>query len=204
MVTPLKTTMEAIESEKKEALGLASRCLKDLKDANTKLAQVKRDLAARAAEEQAPQPPKKAGFLGGLFRKEKTVGVLEADKGEMERKLAAAKTGHDQTIPNVVAQLTRCEEQRLSAMRSALEVYARATGDLATCMQTTTPKALVHIGQMDVALDVADVLAKIEGSCAPVVGVGGLPAPNEFPDAIGGEGGSAAEGNKQTGEGAVW
>lgn len=51
-MTPLKTTMEAIELEKKDALGLASKALKELKETNAKLTQTSKDLMAKSAEEQ--------------------------------------------------------------------------------------------------------------------------------------------------------
>lgn len=124
--------------------------------------------------------------------------MIAADRDDFERRLAAAKQGHDQVIPSVVAQLTRCEEQRLSAMRSALEVYARATGDLAGCMQTTTPDALAQIEAMDVGLDVADVLAKIDTSAAAAPAREQSPGAGEFSDVIGvendGKGSAVTEG----------
>jgi len=146
---------------------------------------------------QAPAPAKKTMF-GSIFKRERSIAVIAADRDDFERRLAAAKQGHDQVIPSVVAQLTRCEEQRLSAMRSALEVYARATGDLAGCMQTTTPDALAQIEAMDVGLDVADVLAKIDTAAAGAPAREQSPGAGEFSDVIGvendGKGSAVTEG----------
>jgi hypothetical protein len=60
--------MEAIELEKKDALGLAAKTLKDLKETNAKLAQTSRELAAKAAEEQVKVKEFNCTWLGKSSR----------------------------------------------------------------------------------------------------------------------------------------